>query len=296
VNSDIFLKLLITMPTVLELINLSTGYLQNKGIDSPKLNAELLLAKVLNCKRLDLYLAFDRPLIESELTDYRNFIKRRSKNEPLQYIVGSVEFYGLEFFVNSSVLIPRQETEILVESIISTNKNIENLKILDVGTGSGIIAVCLAKYLNQAHVVAIDSSSDALRVAKENAIINAVEQKINFIQHDINSDGVALGNDFDIIVSNPPYISKDEYPKLQPELRIYEPRIALTDDSDGFSYFYKITKKANKLLKNKGKIYFEVSRGQYSQVENILKSENFSNTGVYKDYLNIERVVYGDLN
>ena len=98
------------MPTVLELINLSADYLQTKGINSPKLNAELLLAKVLNCKRLDLYLAFDRPLIEAELAVYRNFIKRRSKNEPLQYIVGSVEFYGLEFIVNSSVLIPRSET------------------------------------------------------------------------------------------------------------------------------------------------------------------------------------------
>lgn len=117
------------MPTVLELINLSTDYLNNKGIDSAKLNAELLLAKVLSCKRLDLYLAFDRPLVENELTIYREFIKRRSKNEPLQYIVGSVEFYGLEFIVNSSVLIPRQETEILVETIINENKSNVNLKI-----------------------------------------------------------------------------------------------------------------------------------------------------------------------
>lgn len=231
------------MPTVLEAINLSTNYLKNKGIDSPRINAELLLAKVLNCKRLDLYLSFDRPLVENELIIYRDFIKRRSKNEPLQYIVGSVEFYGLVFVVNSFVLIPRQETEILVETIINANKDRNNLKILDVGTGSGIIAICLAKYLNQAQVFAIDSSADALAVAKENAIANGVEEKINFIQHDINIDGINLGNDFDIVVSNPPYISNEEYPKLQPELRVYEPRIALTDDSDGFSFLKQLLKR-----------------------------------------------------
>jgi release factor glutamine methyltransferase len=284
------------MPTVLELINLSTDYLKNKGIDSPRINAELLLAKVLNCKRLDLYLSFDRPLVETELTLYRDFIKRRSKNEPLQYIVGSVEFYGLEFIVNRSVLIPRQETEILVETIITANKGRENLKILDVGTGSGIIAICLAKHLNLAHVVAVDYSADALVVAKENAIVNGVAENINFVQHDIKIDGINFGDDFDIIVSNPPYVSNEEFPKLQPELRIFEPKIALTDDSDGFSFYKTITQKASKLLKTSGKIYFEVGQGQYSQVEEILKLENFNNINIYKDYLNIERVIYGELN
>lgn len=131
------------MLTVLESINLSTEYLKNKGIESPRNNAELLLAKILNCKRLELYLSFDRPLVENEVTQYREYIKRRSSFEPLQYIIGSVEFYGLEFKVNRSVLIPRQETEILVETIINKFQNQIGLKILDVGTGSGIIAICL---------------------------------------------------------------------------------------------------------------------------------------------------------
>jgi release factor glutamine methyltransferase len=284
------------MPTVLELINLSTDYLKNKGIDSPKLNAELLLAKVLNCKRLDLYLAFDRPLVENELTVYRDYIKRRSKNEPLQYIVGSVEFYGLEFIVNSSVLIPRQETEILVETVKNENKDRENLKILDVGTGSGIIAVCLAKLLAGSNVLAIDSSEEALAVAKENASVNEVAGRVTFLHQDINTDDLNIGNDFDIVVSNPPYISNSEYHNLQPELRLYEPKIALTDESDGLSFYKAITRKASKLLSNNGKIYFEVGQGQYSFVEEILKSENFGNIKNYKDYLNIERVVYGELN
>jgi release factor glutamine methyltransferase len=183
----------------------------------------------------------------------------------------------------------------LVELIITANKKRDNLKILDVGTGSGIIAICLAKYLNQAQVCAIDSSADALKVAKGNAVFNGVEENIDFIRLDINTDGINLGNDFDILVSNPPYISIEEYTKLQPELRIYEPGIALTDNSDGFSFFKTISQKANKILKNNGKIYFEVSQGQYMQVEEILKLENFININIYKDYLNVERVVYGEL-
>lgn len=284
------------MSTVLEIINLSTGYLKDKGIESPRINAELLLAKVLNCKRLDLYLAFDRPLIENELAIYRDFLKRRSKNEPLQYIVGSVEFYGLEFIVNRSVLIPRQETEILVETIINENKERENLKILDIGTGSGIIAVCLAKYLNQPKIFAVDTSAEALAVAKENAKVNQVEEKINFVQQDINDDVLSLGNEFDIVVSNPPYISNEEFSKLEPELRIYEPRVALTDNSDGFSFYKTIVRKSNTLLKDNGKIYFEVGQGQYSQVKDILAQDNFNNINIHKDYLNIERVVYGEFN
>ena len=134
------------MLTVLEAINLSTEYLTKKDIESPKLNAELLLAHILNCKRLDLYLSYDRPLDENETNKYRDFIKRRGKCEPLQYIIGSVEFYGLEFKVNPSVLIPRQETEILIETILETVSKENDLRILDIGTGSGIIAICLAKH------------------------------------------------------------------------------------------------------------------------------------------------------
>jgi release factor glutamine methyltransferase len=284
------------MSTVLEIINLSTGYLKDKGIESPRINAELLLAKVLNCKRLDLYLAFDRPLIENELIIYRDFLKRRSKNEPLQYIVGSVEFYGLEFIVNRSVLIPRQETEILVETIINENKDKDNLKILDIGTGSGIIAVCLAKYLNRPQIFAVDTSEEALAVAKDNAAANGVEEKINFVQQDITDDVISFSDEFDIVVSNPPYISNEEYSKLEPELRIYEPRVALTDNSDGFSFYKTIVRKSNTLLKSKGRIYFEVGQGQYSQVKDILSSDNFNNINIYKDYLDIERVVYGEFN
>ena len=282
------------MLTVLESINLSTEYLKNKGIESPRINAELLLAKILNCKRLDLYLSFDRPLSADETNQYREFIRRRSKFEPLQYIIGEVEFYGLEFKVNSSVLIPRPETEIIVEKIINDNKDKSNLKVLDVGTGSGIIAVCLAKHLPEAHVTAIDLSKEALNVAKDNADINSVEDKINFCELDILKDEISESG-FDIIASNPPYISNEEFPTLQPELRIFEPRQALTDESDGLRFYRAISSIGKKILKENGRIYFEVAQHQAEKVREILENENYRNINYQKDYLNIERVVSGEL-
>ena len=132
------------MITVLESINLSSEYLKNKGIESPRINAELLLAHILNCKRLNLYLSFEKPLTEEELQKYRELLRRRSKFEPLQYIIGKVEFYGIDFKVNTSVLIPRQETEIIVETIIGQYDKHDILRILDIGTGSGNIAIALA--------------------------------------------------------------------------------------------------------------------------------------------------------
>ncbi len=282
------------MLTVLESINLSTEYLKNKGIESPRINAELLLAKILNCKRLDLYLSFDRPLSESETNQYREFIKRRSKYEPLQYIVGSVEFYGLDFKVNGSVLIPRPETEIIVEKIIEDNKDKSNLKILDIGTGSGIIAISLAKHLSEPKVTAIDLSQEALTTAKENAVLNKVEDRINFYQADIFKDEI-FESGLDIIVSNPPYISNDEFPSLQPELKIFEPKVALTDNSDGLSFYRAITKIGKDRLREGGKIYFEVAQNQSEKVRAILEEADFKKIKFQKDYLNIERVVSGEL-
>ena len=283
------------MLTVLESINLSTEYLKNKGIESPRINAELLLAKILNCKRLELYLSFDRPLAENEILQYREFIKRRSSFEPLQYIVGSVEFYGLEFKVNRSVLIPRQETEILVETIIKEFQNQNGLKILDIGTGSGIIAICLAKYLQNAKVFAIDSSSEAIKVANKNAELNQVIENITFIDSAFDKY-LNKENDFDLIVSNPPYISSEEFQNLQPELRVYEPRQALTDESNGLSFYEIISRNGKSLLKKNGKIFFEVGENQSSTVKEILIKEDYNNIQIQKDYLNIDRVISGELN
>ncbi len=284
------------MLTVLESIKLSTEFLQKKGIESPRINAELLLAKILNCKRLDLYLKFDRPLNEEEIKLYREFLSRRSKFEPLQYILGSVEFYGLEFMVDSSVLIPRPETEILVEEIINSVTKGDKLKILDIGTGSGIIAVCLAKHLPECKVIAVDSSIEALNTAKKNSDINNTAGMIDFIEWDIQSGSFLPEKDFDIVVSNPPYISAEEFTKLRPELKIYEPKTALTDSADGLSFFRVIALKSKELLKRGGRLFMETGMEQAGEVKEILLSNNYSDIKFKKDYLNIDRVVSGVSN
>jgi len=282
------------MLTVLEAINLSTEFLEKKEIESPRINAELLLAHALNCKRLDLYLSYDRPLNEDEVKLYREFIRRRIKSEPLQYIIGKVEFYGIEFNVNPSVLIPRQETEILVETIINSVNKDGSLKILDIGVGSGNISISLAKHLPYSKITATDISEQALETAKANAEMNNVLEKINFIKHDILSHN--LNDEFDIVVSNPPYISREEFPQLKDELKVYEPQNALTDFSDGLNYYRIISSKAKEFVKSKGKIFFEVGQGQAEDVKRILAENNFNEISIVKDYLKIDRVISGVKN
>jgi release factor glutamine methyltransferase len=281
------------MITVLESINLSTEYLNNKGIESPRINAELLLAHILKCKRLNLYLSFERPLTEEEIFSYRELLKRRIKFEPLQYIIGSVEFYGINFKVNPSVLIPRQETEILVENILKKYDKYVNLKILDIGTGSGNIAISLAKHLDNSFITAIDISEEALKTAAENAVLNSVEGKTEFVRSDFLKEEFAA-NDFDVVVSNPPYISIKEFDTLPRELKEYEPKLALTDYNSGYLFYEIISKKSSDLLKPGGRLFFEVGKGQFSNVSEIMKRNNFFHINVQKDYLNIERVISGE--
>ncbi len=284
------------MYSILQIIELSAEYLNTKGVESPRLNAELLLANLLNCKRLDLYLKYDQPLKEIEINKYRELIARRGKREPLQYIIGNVEFYGLNFSVNPNVLIPRQETEILVDQIISNIDKNTKVKILDIGTGSGNIPIALAKNLPNVEIVAIDISGNAIAIAKFNSERNNVSDRINFINSDFNKYLISENHQFDIIVSNPPYIKIDEYNLLEKELTDFEPNIALTDFNDGLTFYRNISEKSKSLLKSNGQIYFEVGISQSGKVKEILENNNFSNIKLVKDYLEIERVVYGDKN
>ncbi len=282
------------MLTVLESINLSTDYLKNKGIESPRINAELILAHILKCQRLQLYLSFDRPLKEGEIFQYRELLKRRGTFEPLQYILGTVNFFGLELKVSPAVLIPRPETELLIEEILSQYQNKGPLRILDIGTGSGNISISLAKFIHDSHVTATDISEDAISTAKENAILNGVAEKINFIQHDMLSKKEIDEKGFDIIVSNPPYVTADDFKNLDNELKNHEPQIALTDSSDGLS-FYKAIAESKYLLKKGGKLFFELGYNLSDYVKEILRSNNFSNISIKKDYQNIQRIIYGEL-
>lgn len=283
------------MITVLESIKLSTQYLGEKGIESARTNAELLLAEILQCKRLDLYLLFDRPLDEIELQRYRAFIKRRGTFEPLQYILGKVEFYGLKLIVNRSVLIPRPETELLVENIINQCSKNKELLILDVGCGSGNISIALAVNLEFAKIIAIDINEEILNIAKENAKLHGVSNKINFINHNILKNNFDNFPKFDIIVSNPPYVSKESFLKLQKEIRDYEPRVAVTDEHDGYTFFRVIAEKATSKSNKTGKLFFEIAEGQSQKIIKIMERNQFSNISVIKDYQNIDRIVYGEV-
>jgi len=198
----------------------------------------------------------------------------------------------LEFNVNPSVLIPRQETEILVETIVNSVNKEDNLRILDIGVGSGNITVSLAKHLAFSKIIATDINEQTLATAKANAEMNGVLERINFINHDILTSD--LNDEFDIVVSNPPYISQKEFPELKDELKVYEPRNALTDFSNGLSYYKIISFKARKFLKNKGKIFFEVGQGQAEDVREILDENNFKEISIIKDYLKIDRVISGE--
>jgi len=280
------------MLTVLESIKLSTEYLEKKGIESPRMNAELLLAEILGCKRLDLYLSFDRPLDEDETNKYREYIARRGKFEPLQYITGRVEFYGLEFKVNNSVLIPRPETEILVEKLIDLANEKNSKSILDIGTGSGNITIAAAKYLNNVSVTSIDISQKAINSAVENAELNEVKEKITFLNKDIRA--FEESGKFDVIVSNPPYVSVKDYDTLQEEIISYEPREAVTDESDGYSFYQTIIHKSVKLLNDNGFVIFEVAQGQSDYIAAMMKKVGLINIRIIKDYQNIDRVIIGE--
>ena len=259
-------------------------------------NAELLLSSILNCKRLDLYLAFDKPLSDDEQEKYRNYLKRRVKFEPLQYITGSVEFYGIEIKVNPSVLIPRAETEILVDTVIKQVKKEEEINILDIGCGSGNISIALAVKISNCKVFGTDISKDALKISMENADANGVTSKTEFYRKDIITDDLSDLPKMDIIVSNPPYVSEEKFATLQNEIKYFEPDFAVTDFSDGFKFYKVISERAKQLLKPGGKIYFELSENQHIKVKEIMEANGINEIKINKDYLNIERIIYGVLN
>jgi release factor glutamine methyltransferase len=284
------------MLTVLESLNLSTDYLQKHGIESPRINAELLLSSILNCKRLDLYLAFDKPLSDDEQEKYRNFLKRRAKFEPLQYITGSVEFYGIEIKVNPSVLIPRAETEILIDTVIEQVKTEEEINILDIGCGSGNISIALAVNIPNCKVFGTDISKDALKISMENAEVNGVKNKTEFHQKDILTADFSDFPKMNIIVSNPPYVSEEKFTTLQNEIKYFEPNFAVTDFSDGYKFYKAISERVKQLLKPGGKIFFELSENQHIKVKEIMEANGMRDIKIKKDYLNIERVIYGVFN
>lgn len=280
--------------TCLEILNQAVEKLRSEGVDRPRTNAELLLGAVLRVNKIDLYLNRDLILTPQQIEKNNHFLQERISGRPLQYIIGSKEFFGLEFKVNEYVLIPRPETETLVEIVIERLKSHSSSKIIDIGTGSGAIAVSLAKNQKNSSVFATDISSDALIVAIENAKMNKVENQIEFFQGDLFEPlkNKNLEEKIDCVVSNPPYVSEDEFDQLPKEIRDYEPVVALKSGQEGMSFHKKITEGAVDFLKRDGILALEVGLGQAKQVAAFLeKFDKFKHIEIKKDLGGIERIV-----
>ncbi|MDI6603677.1 MAG: peptide chain release factor N(5)-glutamine methyltransferase [Thermoanaerobacteraceae bacterium] len=257
--------------------------------ENPRFESELFLAFTLDTDRRYIIINRDTDLKEEDLKHFFGLISERKKNIPYQYIVGKKYFMGLEFEVSPAVLIPRPETEILVEEVLKRLK--PNSRFLDIGTGSGAIAVSIAKYSINSKGYAVDISNDALAIAKKNAKRNAVDGKIKFIKSDLYSS-LPDEAEFDFIISNPPYIRSKDIEKLQEEVQ-KEPLIALDGGKDGLLFYRRIIKDAGKYLKADGYIAFEVGYNQAGEVKDLLKNANFFNLEVIKDLQGIDRVVIG---
>ncbi|HPI19813.1 MAG TPA: peptide chain release factor N(5)-glutamine methyltransferase [Candidatus Kapabacteria bacterium] len=277
--------------TILDLLQWGTIFFSDKKIESPRLNIELLVCSVLNIERIELYLQFDRPLKQDELSDLKQKVLKRADGYPLQYVIGHTNFFGCKIKLNEFGLIPRPETEILVDSVIKNTSKENKYRILDIGTGSGCIAIALAKHLPNSEIIAIDISKEAISLAKENSSLNNTKNA-KFFQYDIFK-GIEAKEKFDIIVSNPPYISKSEYLELDDTVKNYEPKIALTDESDGLQFYRLFSKYFPDLLKEEGRFYLEIGFSQSQDLINIFQTNKY-NVDFIKDYSNIERVLVGN--
>jgi len=275
---------------VLKILNWTKGYLADKGVENPRLEAEWMLCEALSLDRVGLYLNFDKPLSEPELAAYRGMVARRGRREPLQYILGSQEFMGLDFLVSSAVLIPRHDTEVLVSEGIKRGAAARS--ILDIGTGSGCVAVALAKALPEAEVSSVDVSGEALAVARGNAEKN--DASVQFFQGSLLEP--FAGRRFDMILSNPPYIPAADLATLQQEVRGFEPLNALDGGADGLDFYRAIVAGSPEHLNSGGWLLFEVGAGQAPEVLEMLKNGGLSSDCFTAlDPAGIERVVGGRL-
>lgn len=279
------------MKTLLEILNLSVEHLQKKGVDEPRLSSELIITHVLNIKRLDIYLQFERVLSDEEISKIRTLLKRRSEHEPIQYILGETEFYGLKFSVDKSVLIPRSDTEILVQTAIEYIKD-KPLSVFEIGTGSGCIAVSLAKKCRNINITACDISDQALMLAALNAKQNGAADRIKFINMDILKK--FPDSKFDVIISNPPYISKTVIESLAKQVKDFEPLGALTDGSDGLTFYRRINDIIPEMIKPGGSVFLEIGYDQAESLKSIYE-KSLKEVKILRDYSGNNRVFFGKL-
>jgi release factor glutamine methyltransferase len=280
--------------TILSLLNWTTSYFADREIESPRPAAEILLAHTLNLTRIDLYLRHDQPLTDPELKRFKRLIKRRLNREPVAYITGSKEFWSLEFHVSPEVLIPRPETECLVEMALPLTKRTGKRprKVLELGTGSGAIVVALAVEVPMNRYIATDSSPGAILMAKRNATEHGCGEQIDFIRGDWFDPFKPETSRFDLILSNPPYIATDAIRQLEPEIKSFEPIKALDGDKDGLGCLRRIIQAAHRYLAPEGALILEMGFDQGEALKTIaVESGGYGSIDISKDYSGLDRII-----
>ena len=274
---------------IIDIINWGEKYLKDRSFDSPRNEIEILLLHLIGCKKIDLYLDFEKVIKPEDLIILRGWIKRRVNREPIQYIIGHSEFYGRRFNVNHHVLIPRPETETIINTSIDALSKKNNPVIIDIGTGSGCIGITLALEIPHSKVFAIDISEEALSIAKKNAELYNLKNiefiKMNFLSEDIN-------HNVDLLVSNPPYIPQKEICSLMRDVKDYEPRVALTDNSNGLVFYKKLSKSIPEVVKKNGVSIIEVGRGDhYNKVKEVFSKDGYNDIEIIRDLNKDKRVL-----
>lgn len=284
---------------VLELLEWTTGYFEKHNIPKPRLDAEVLLGHLLKKSRLQLYLHFDMPVFQNDLTVLRELIKKRVDRTPISYLTNHKEFMSLDFYVDERVLIPRPETEFIVETILKTKEDTPQ-RLLEIGTGSGVIAIAIAVKKPEWKIIATDTSKDALAVAEKNRDTHDCTERITLLSGDLFEPIKSLESpqfnlespQFNWIVSNPPYIMISERDSLSPDIRDYEPHIALFAGEDGLSIIRRLIAEAPNYLLPKGKLIFEIGDKQAESVKALLEEQPaYKNYRFIKDYAGKDRVV-----
>ena len=275
--------------TVLEVLQATTAYFKKHNIESPRLNAEHLLAHVLRVKRLELYLKFERTLTESELAPLRDLVKRRGEGEPLQHLLGTVEFGGHVFLSDKRALVPRPETEQLVELLISDFRSqISKSSIMDVGTGSGVIALTLAIEFPEAEITAVDISDDALALAQENAARLNLTDRVRFLKTNLLE---SVTGSFDLIVANLPYVSTEDRQSLPREV-LHDPQVAVFAGARGDELIGALISQAPAKLRPDGLLALEIGTGQTEGVLSILTEKNYRDIRMKTDYSGMTRFAF----
>lgn len=280
------------MVTVFSALYESTLLLKEKHMDTPRLDSEVILAHVLKCSRLKVMTEGQRALSLSEYEHYKQLINCRAQGMPVAYITGHKEFMGLQFHVCPGVLIPRGDTEIVCETVINEClKANKTIKAADVGCGSGAIGISIAYYSPNAEVTLIDISDTAFEIAQKNSAENQVNKRVRVLKGNLLEP--CIGESFDVIVSNPPYIESDAIPSLSRDVRDYEPLLALDGGEDGLDYYRRITSQAAGCIAKGGLLVYEIGCCQAEDVKSIMNAEGFNEITVYKDLAGLDRCVAG---